>query len=152
MTNKMLSEADLMAGRLRLNTLPLDSIDKEFLDSALSQAKLAIPKPRQDAGRFNAVVSAAKSLVNVPPMRGTVIREGAGFLARWLDLEASLAALTLESKPQTDNGGLVEAARETVELLNRLRGLSLPQGHKLGLYAGDFERVYRLNKTALEGK
>ncbi len=30
MTDKMLSEADLMAGRLRLNTLPLDSIDTEL--------------------------------------------------------------------------------------------------------------------------
>jgi hypothetical protein len=45
--------------------------------------------------------------------------------------------------------GLRMAAEATIDLLERLRGLTLPQGHKLGLYAGDFERVMQLNKQAL---
>ncbi len=114
MTDKMLSKAEIDEAESLVglsNSQWVSEKDKRLLRKVCAQAKLAIPKPRQDAGRVEAVKAVYEDLKEQGFTTDLPETEEEGTTLFWQErlqpLFDALDALTLEAKPQTDNEKLV---------------------------------------------
>ncbi len=119
--DKLLSEAEIDSAQIEmiadhiLRALPFRATQKDRIKAICAQAKLAIPKPSQDAGRVEDLNAYEREFLEED------LADAKKDLADALDaepgshayvfkcqtrLKALQRALSLEAKPQPDEGGL----------------------------------------------